>query len=108
MELRVLHTVAHRQTWYGGWGYAFGRGGFAIGKQVCALFGTVCCVSINALPQRIDVHSAQTQGVAMECIGVTQGICAGVEARCGRCGVRLAGRPAGRLCRLRSMPGSHH
>lgn len=34
MELRLLHTVAHRQTWYGRWGYVFGRGGFAIGKQV--------------------------------------------------------------------------
>ena len=34
MELRLLHTVAHRQTWYGRWGFAFGRGGFAIGKQV--------------------------------------------------------------------------
>lgn len=34
MELRLLHTVAHRQTWYGRWGFIFGRGGFAIGKQV--------------------------------------------------------------------------
>ena len=33
MELRLLHTVAHRQTWYGRWGFLFGRGGFAIGKQ---------------------------------------------------------------------------
>ena len=28
MELRVLHTIAHGTTWYGRWGYAFGRGGF--------------------------------------------------------------------------------
>ncbi len=41
MELRVLHTVAHGQSWYGAWGYAFGRGGFAIGKQVAALFCNV-------------------------------------------------------------------
>ncbi len=34
MELRLLHTVAHRQTWYGRWGFLFGRGGFATGKQV--------------------------------------------------------------------------
>ena len=108
MELRVLHTVAHRQTWYGGWGYAFGRGGFAIGKQVCALLGTLCCLSINALLQSIDIHSAQTQVVAMESLGLTTGHCAGVEARYGRCGMRLAGRPAGRLCRLRPMPSSHH
>lgn len=30
MELRVLHTAAHGGTWYGRWGYAFGRGGFNI------------------------------------------------------------------------------
>lgn len=108
MELRVLHTVAHRQTWYGGWGYAFGRGGFAIGKQVCALFGTVGCLSINALLQSIDFHSAQAQVFAMECLGMAKGLCAGVEACYGRWGLRLAGRPAGRLCRLRPMPSSHH
>lgn len=34
MELRLLHAVANRQTWYGRWGFLFGRGGFAIGKQV--------------------------------------------------------------------------
>ena len=28
MELRVLHTAAHQQTWYGHWGYKFGRAGF--------------------------------------------------------------------------------
>ena len=26
MDLRVLHAIAHGQTWYGRWGYAFGRG----------------------------------------------------------------------------------
>jgi len=30
MELRVLHMAAHGTTWYGRWGYAFGRGGFNI------------------------------------------------------------------------------
>ena len=30
MELRVLHTTAHGGTWYGRWGYDFGRGGFNI------------------------------------------------------------------------------
>ena len=34
MELRLLHAAAHRQTWYGRWGFVFGRGGFAVGKQV--------------------------------------------------------------------------
>ena len=28
MELRVLHAVAHKKTWYGRWGYTFGRAGF--------------------------------------------------------------------------------
>ena len=28
MELRVLHTAAFTSTWYGRWGYAFGRGGY--------------------------------------------------------------------------------
>ena len=32
MELRVLHMAAWRTTWYGRWGYAFGRGGFGIAK----------------------------------------------------------------------------
>ena len=36
MELRLLHAAAHRQTWYGRWGFVFGRGGFAVGKQVCS------------------------------------------------------------------------
>ncbi|CAL8471780.1 g11322 [Coccomyxa elongata] len=32
MELRVLHMSAYRNTWYGRWGYAFGRGGFGISR----------------------------------------------------------------------------
>ncbi len=28
MELRVLFTAAHGSTWYGRWGYGFGRGGY--------------------------------------------------------------------------------
>lgn len=32
MELRVLHMSAFRNTWYGRWGYAFGRGGFGISR----------------------------------------------------------------------------
>jgi hypothetical protein len=34
MELRVLCAAAHRTTWYGRWGYVFGRGGFNIPKAV--------------------------------------------------------------------------
>jgi hypothetical protein len=30
MELRILHTVAYQTTWYGKWGYSFGRGGYNI------------------------------------------------------------------------------
>ena len=33
MELRVLHAVAYQQTWYGKWGYKFGRGPFNISKK---------------------------------------------------------------------------
>lgn len=32
MPLRVLHVVAFQETWYGRWGYSFGRGGFHITK----------------------------------------------------------------------------
>jgi hypothetical protein len=32
MELRVLHAAAHRTTWYGTWGYTFGRGDFNISR----------------------------------------------------------------------------
>lgn len=32
MELRVLHMSAYRNTWYGRWDYAFGRGGFGISR----------------------------------------------------------------------------
>ena len=32
MELRVLYAVAHQATWYGNWGYEFGRGPFNILK----------------------------------------------------------------------------
>ncbi len=32
MELSVLHMSAYRNTWYGRWGYAFGRGGFGISR----------------------------------------------------------------------------
>lgn len=32
MELRVLYAVAHQMTWYGEWGYEFGRGPFSITK----------------------------------------------------------------------------
>lgn len=30
MELRVLFPAAFKATWYGRWGYVFGRGGFGI------------------------------------------------------------------------------
>lgn len=30
MELRVLFPAAFKATWYGRWGYAFGRAGFGI------------------------------------------------------------------------------
>ena len=30
MELRVLHAAAHKTTWYGQWGYQYGRGAFNI------------------------------------------------------------------------------
>ena len=44
MELRVLHAVAHRKTWYGRWGYDIGRGGFNLSPSAweaaaCALHG---------------------------------------------------------------------
>ncbi|CAD7700355.1 unnamed protein product [Ostreobium quekettii] len=30
MLLRILHAAGHRRTWYGEWGYAFGRAGYNI------------------------------------------------------------------------------
>ena len=30
MELRVLHAAANKVTWYGQWGYNYGRGAFNI------------------------------------------------------------------------------
>jgi hypothetical protein len=30
MELRVLFPAACKSTWYGRWGYGFGRAGFGI------------------------------------------------------------------------------
>lgn len=39
MELRVLHAAAKRHTWYGQWGYGFGRGAFNMSpakvRRVC-------------------------------------------------------------------------
>lgn len=32
MELRVLYAVAYQKTWYGRWGYNYGRGGFNISR----------------------------------------------------------------------------
>ena len=32
MELRVLHTVAYGHTWYGKYGYEFGRGAYNVSK----------------------------------------------------------------------------
>jgi hypothetical protein len=33
MELRVLHTAAHKVTWYGRFGYSLGRGAYNITRQ---------------------------------------------------------------------------
>ena len=33
MELRVLHTAAHLHTWYGQWGYDYGRGGYNMTRE---------------------------------------------------------------------------
>lgn len=37
MELRVLHAATHKMTWYGQWGYQYGRGAFNITHNKYAL-----------------------------------------------------------------------
>lgn len=50
MELRVLHAIAHGQTWYGSWGYAFGRGTLGISlKQWQAAVARMHRVKLAAL-----------------------------------------------------------
>lgn len=57
MELRVLHTAAHRMTWYGRWGYAFGRAGFNISaatwrRAAGRVHGAALAPLLQELPRR--------------------------------------------------------
>jgi hypothetical protein len=49
MELRVLFPAACKSTWYGRWGYGFGRAGFGIKpaawKRAVSAVSGCCCWS---------------------------------------------------------------
>ena len=54
MELRLLHVVAYSQSWFGHWGYKFGRGSFGVTqpmyqKAIEAIRGMPLCLLLNHL-----------------------------------------------------------
>ena len=73
MELRVLHSAAYLQTWYGKWGYGFGRGPFSISRKtwkstVTSVHNTPMasvladfeiCVADHAIPAIIERYQVQ-------------------------------------------------
>ena len=60
MDLRVLHAIAHGQTWYGARGYAFGRGTFHIPlKQWQAAVHKMHKAKVAALWPQFDGSTAE-------------------------------------------------
>lgn len=60
MELRVLHAAAHKVTWYGQWGYQYGRGAFNITQNKYDFVATVipaklCCMTSFMIAPVISV-----------------------------------------------------
>lgn len=54
MELRLIHGVAYKESWFGRWGYKFGRGSFCIthqmyNKAIEALQSLPLCLLIHHL-----------------------------------------------------------
>ncbi len=61
MELRVLHAVAHQATWYGAWGYEFGRSPFHTTKTTWkATLKNVHSLSVAAVLSDFESHTADT------------------------------------------------
>lgn len=59
MELRVLHAVAYQATWYGDWGYEFGRAPFNINKTTWrATLKNVHSLSMNSILTDFNAHTA--------------------------------------------------
>lgn len=55
MELRVLYAVAYQKTWYGRWGYNYGRGGFNISRPTWRkAMTTLSSVPVESLLQEVE------------------------------------------------------
>ena len=61
MELRVLHAVAYQATWYGEWGYEFGRGAFNITKTAWrATLKNAHNLSMDAILSDFKAHTSDS------------------------------------------------
>lgn len=64
MELRVLHTVAHGHTWYGQFGYEFGRGPYNTTETQWAAAGQyLTMASLNHLLQDFEAVEDRVRAI---------------------------------------------
>ena len=57
----MLHAVAHQTTWYGQWGYEFGRGPFNINKTTWrATLKNVHALSMESILADFQAHTSDT------------------------------------------------
>ncbi|KAJ7548907.1 hypothetical protein O6H91_07G032400 [Diphasiastrum complanatum] len=52
LELRLIHSVAYGQCWFGRWGYKYGRGSFGISQQMYLK----AVEAIRGMPLSVMVH----------------------------------------------------
>ena len=55
MDYRLLHCAAYGGTWYGRWGYTFGRGSFGATHETWRR--AVECVQVGAPNQPAHAHT---------------------------------------------------
>ncbi|KAH9330687.1 hypothetical protein KI387_002795, partial [Taxus chinensis] len=66
MELRLLHSVAYGESWYGRWGYEFGHGSFGITPQMYRK----AIEAIRGMPLTLALQHLE-EGILENVMGIT-------------------------------------
>lgn len=99
--MRVLHAAAHKVTWYGQWGYQYGRGAFNITQnkyafaarvilaQLAKLCSMISFMTTPVIPVAICVVTlvdrfllTQAKASAYVCIRQLYDSCSAINCRC--------------------------
>ncbi|XP_073286198.1 PHD finger protein MALE STERILITY 1 [Primulina huaijiensis] len=62
MDLRLLHAVAYSKTWFGRWGYKYGRGTFGVTQEMYQnALKEIRSIPLSLLAQILGVESCKTE-----------------------------------------------